>query len=140
MVRRKEPEVVYVERDNDSSVKWLLWGAAIGGALALLYAPRSGEETRRSLQRNLWKLRAMTEEKLDELVEQYVPGRGGRADSLLEEGEEEDETELDDVTDIAEAEERPRGRSARAELEQRLAQARARRRAVSAEDDEEPLA
>ena len=75
-MRRKEPpEVVYIERGGDASAKWLFWGACLGAGLALLYAPRSGEETRRVLQRRLWKLRAMTEEKVDELVEQFGPRR-----------------------------------------------------------------
>jgi len=69
--RKGGREVVYVERGGDASAKWLFWGAVLGAGLALLYAPRSGEETRRSLQRNLWKLRAMTEEKLDELTQQF---------------------------------------------------------------------
>src|SRR5436309_374874 len=59
MARRKQGrEVVYVERGGDASAKWLFWGAVLGAGLALLYAPRSGEETRRVLQRKLWKLLA----------------------------------------------------------------------------------
>ena len=68
---KQRREVVYVERGGDSSAKWLFWGALLGAGLALLYAPSSGEETRRNLQRKLWKLRAMTEEKLDELTQQF---------------------------------------------------------------------
>ena len=60
--RKRGTEVVYVERGGDPSAKWLFWGALLGAGLALLYAPRSGEETRRVLQRKLWKFRAMTEE------------------------------------------------------------------------------
>ena len=67
--------MVYVERGGDASAKWLFWGAVLGAGLALLYAPRSGEETRRVLQRKLWKLRAMTEEKLDELAQQFGGGK-----------------------------------------------------------------
>ena len=49
MARRKQGrEVVYVERGGDASAKWLFWGAVLGAGLALLYAPRTGEETRRS--------------------------------------------------------------------------------------------
>jgi gas vesicle protein len=33
--------------NNGSSVGWFLVGAAIGAAIALLYAPQSGERTRR---------------------------------------------------------------------------------------------
>ena len=47
--RTKGTDVVYVERGGDASAKWLFWGAVLGAGLALLYAPRSGEETRRVL-------------------------------------------------------------------------------------------
>lgn len=130
MPRRSKREVVYVERGADASAKWLFWGAVLGAGLALLYAPRSGEETRRVLQRKLWKLRAMTEEKLDELSQQFGAGK----EALDELGDEEDELDEADEVPL-----RPRssGPSAREELERRLAEARARRRAVG---DEEPLA
>ncbi len=59
---RKQREVVYVERGGDTSAKWLFWGALLGAGVALLYAPGKGEDTRRNLQRKLWKFRAMTEE------------------------------------------------------------------------------
>jgi gas vesicle protein len=36
-------------QDNGSKVIWFLAGAAIGAAVALLYAPQSGEEVRRYL-------------------------------------------------------------------------------------------
>src|SRR5688572_32608027 len=75
---RQRREVVYVERGGDTSAKWLFWGALLGAGLALMYAPTSGEDTRRNLQRKLWKLRAITEEKLDELTQQL----GGAQDSL----------------------------------------------------------
>jgi gas vesicle protein len=122
---------VYVERGGDSSAKWLFWGALLGAGVALLYAPSSGEETRRNLQRKLWKFRAMTEEKLDEISQQL----GGARDSL--------QGMLDDEEDDAELDEMPAsyGRSkasAREELERRLADARARRRSPA--DLEEPLA
>src|SRR3954462_11232027 len=89
MRRNQGREVVYVERGGDSSAKWLFWGSLLGAGLALLYAPSSGEETRRNLQRKLWKLRAMTEEKLDEFTQQF----GGAKDSLeglMDEEEDED--------------------------------------------------
>ncbi len=35
--------------DNGSKLVWFLTGAAIGAAVALLYAPASGEETRKYL-------------------------------------------------------------------------------------------
>ena len=127
-------EVVYVERGGDSSAKWLFWGALLGAGVALLYAPSSGEETRRNLQRKLWKLRAMTEEKLDEITQQF----GGVKDSL--EGvmdEEEDEENEGDLEARGFHGRSPRS-SPREELERRLADARARRRSPA--DLEEPLA
>src|SRR3954451_8978967 len=93
MRRKQQREVVYVERAGDSSAKWLFWGALLGAGVALLYAPGSGEDTRRNLQRKLWKLRAITEEKLDEISQQF----GGAKDSLegLMEEDEDDETDGD---------------------------------------------
>jgi hypothetical protein len=134
MVRRKGGrEVVYVERGGDASAKWLFWGAVLGAGLALLYAPRTGEETRRVLQRKLWKLRALTEEKLDELAQQFSSGR-----EALQDLAEDDEDELDDLGEPPPLRPRSSGPSARDELERRLAESRARRRAVG--DLEEPLA
>jgi hypothetical protein len=134
MARRKQNrEVVYVERSGDSSAKWLFWGAMLGAGLALLYAPRSGEETRRHLQRRLWKLRAMTEEKLDELAQQFGSGREALTDL-----DDEEEDGLDEPDDLPAMRPRAGGTSAREELERRLSEARARRRAVG--DLEEPLA
>jgi len=136
MRRKQGREIVYVERAGDSSAKWLFWGAALGAGLALLYAPRSGEETRRVLQRKLWKLRAMTEEKFDELAQQFGGGK-----ELLPELDDEDEDDLFGLPEAPAA----RGRaaagstgSAREELERRLAESRARRRASG--ELEEPLA
>ena len=132
MRRKQQREVVYVERGGDSSAKWLFWGAMLGAGMALLYAPSSGEETRRNLQRKLWKLRAATEEKLDEISEQF----GGARDSLRGMVEEEDE-ELEDEEGPA-SYGRGTKPSPREELERRLAEARARRRSPA--DLEEPLA
>jgi hypothetical protein len=133
MVRRtKGREIVYVERGGDASAKWLFWGAALGAGLALLYAPRTGEETRRVLQRKLWKLRAMTEEKLDDIAQQFGGGKEGLEDLA------DDDDDFDDAGEAAALRPRAGGASARDELERRLAESRARRRAVG--DFEEPLA
>ena len=132
MRRKQGREVVYVERAGDASAKWLFWGALLGAGVALLYAPSSGEETRRNLQRRLWKLRAMTEEKLDEITQQF----GGARESFQGMLEDEDE-DLEDEEGSGRY-----GRSSkpspREELERRLAEARARRRSPA--DLEEPLA
>jgi hypothetical protein len=129
---RPRSEIVYVERSGDASAKWLFWGALLGAGLALLYAPRSGEETRRLVQRRLWKLRAMTEEKLDEFTQQ-LGGRGRR-----EEPHEDEADELDPES-YGNGPGRTSGGTARQDLERRLTEARSRRRAAAA-DIEEPLA
>jgi gas vesicle protein len=134
MRRKQQREVVYVERAGDSSAKWLFWGALLGAGAALLYAPGSGEDTRRNLQRKLWKLRAMTEEKLDEISQQF----GGAKDSLHEMLEDEDDEELEGGTEGQGRYMRGAPPSPREELERRLADARARRRSPA--DLEEPLA
>lgn len=134
MRHKQGREVVYVERGGDASAKWLFWGALLGAGIALLYAPSSGEETRRNLQRKLWKFRAMTEEKLDELTQQF----GGAKDSLQGLMEDEDEEELEGETESRGYQGRSQGSSPREELERRLADARARRRSPA--DLEEPLA
>lgn len=35
--------------ENDNKLGWFLAGAAVGAAIALLYAPKSGKDTRRFL-------------------------------------------------------------------------------------------
>jgi gas vesicle protein len=59
--------------DNGTKVVWFVAGVAIGAAIALLYAPQSGEVTRR-------KIRRRTEEGREAL------SAGGR--DLLEKGRE----------------------------------------------------
>jgi gas vesicle protein len=133
-MRHKGKEVVYVER-GDSSVRWLFWGALLGAGLALMYAPRSGEETRRVVQRRLWKLRAMTEEKFDEIAQQF----GGTRDSLRDMDDEDlDEDQPFESRAVSSARGRSTGSTAREVLERRHAEARARRRVSG--DIEEPLA
>lgn len=144
MIRRKQhaPEVVYVDRGGDSSAKWLFWGACLGAGLALLYAPRTGEETRRVLQRRLWKLRAMSEEKIDDLVQRIGTKAedlaGGLTDDPYADDDEFEETEEFDEPEAGSGFSAP---TARQELEERLEQARARRRSPRPlPGDEEPLA
>lgn len=123
----KGREVVVVER-GDASAKWFLWGALAGAAIAVLYAPATGEQTRRGLQRKLRKLRAMAEEKVDELVDELGTRRDRAADWVEDAAEElfeDDEEELEVVA-----------ASPRAEVEARLAQARSRRRGVAEPDED----
>ncbi len=131
-MRDREREVVYVQRGGDVSAKWFLWGALAGAAVALFYAPATGEQTRRGVQRRLRKLRAMAEEKMDELTEQ-LGDRRQRVEEWLEDAEEVLEVDDEGFGD----EEEEVVPTPRAELEQRLARARSRRRGVADASEEQ---
>ena len=115
-----ERGVVYVERES-GSVKPVLLGLLLGLGLGLLFAPQSGEQTRRGLNRRLRKFRALAEETVDELSERFT-GSHRVAQGNNDEAEEEEPVE--------------REASVRDDLERRLSAARARRRAA-AEDEEQ---
>jgi gas vesicle protein len=118
MGRNGDRDIVYVERGGDASAKWFLWGALLGAGVALFYAPSTGEQTRRSVQRRLRKLRAMAEEKLDELGETLGAGKRKVVDEF-------EDAALDAGDAVEEGLE-----SARSSVERRLEAARARRRAA----------
>ena len=141
MARRDDDdEIVYVRDEGGSGIKWFLAGAAVGGVLALLFAPQSGEQTRRLIRRKARDLRTMAEDGLDDLGYRFEEGK----ERVREEAERVKDAVRDRVDDVRErahdAREAVRGagHSAREELERRLADARTRRRAAAMADDEEP--
>jgi gas vesicle protein len=140
MARHEEDEVVYVKEDGGSAVKWFLAGAVLGGGLALLFAPQSGEATRRQLKRKARDLRDLAEDGLDELGDRFEEGK----ERVREEAERVKESVRERVDDVRERAAdtagavRSAGHTAREELERRLADARGRRRAAAMADDEEP--
>jgi gas vesicle protein len=82
------------ETDNTSRVVWFVAGAAIGAAIALLYAPASGEVTRRKLRRTAEEGRSKLveggKEMLDRGRDLYDKGRkiADEAAELFERGRE----------------------------------------------------
>lgn len=145
-MKRKPEGVVLVERDG-SSVVWFLIGGALGAGLALLFAPHSGDHTRRVVGRRLTKLRDAADQALSDLKEAITPEEPVHRSLGGEESEEdEDDLEAPGVSGAKQtsgAEPPPRRRGvagARRELEQRLAEARARRHKALADEDEEPVA
>jgi len=59
--------------DNTSKVMWFIAGTAVGASLALLFAPASGEETRRKIRRSAERSRDQIADRSRDLMEK---GRG----------------------------------------------------------------
>jgi len=64
MTQRDETSHIIIEQDRGSSVVPFLLGALLGAGVALLFAPRSGEETQAELRARASKLRDAAEVKL----------------------------------------------------------------------------
>jgi len=132
-----DTEVVYLVRD-DSSLTYLFVGAAIGAAVALLFAPSSGVETRRSLKRRAGQLKALAEERVDDIEDRVSEGTA-KLKTRVRGAVDEARTSASEVGDAIKSV----GTSARDELEKRLADSRARRRGSAvreADEEEEPVA
>lgn len=139
MAKKNNRGLVVIERGGSGSgVLWLLLGGAIGAGLGLLLAPHSGKKSRELLAERLKSLKASAEETLEELSEEEDE------EELLEPDDEhpaaEPEAAGEDEDDQPELEPRRSTPTARTELEQRLARARARRHRALVEEDEEPVA
>jgi gas vesicle protein len=124
-MRNDDRDVTYVEQDGGSTAKWFVLGALVGAGLGLLFAPQSGERTRRDITRRANKLRRDAEERFEEVVDE-VETRGRKAKERVEEWAED---VADEVREGRRSIERT-ANSARDELERRLSDARARRRAA----------
>jgi gas vesicle protein len=134
-MRNSEHDVTYVEQDSGSTAKWFLFGALLGAGLGLLFAPQSGERTRRDISRRARKLRREAEERFDDVIDE-VETRGRKVKAQVEEWVEDVGEEVREGRRTLER----TANSARDELERRLADARARRRAavdVADEDDDD---
>lgn len=135
-MRRPTRDVVYLEREGGGGLKWLVVGAALGAGLALLFAPKSGRELRRELGRGIKGMRELADETLDELRDEF--GSEDHARRSLDDAASAGDDDLPEPP--RKHEERPRMAAAREELERRLEAARARRRRVEPDPDEEPVA
>ncbi len=127
MSEHREPSVVVVER-SDSGLGGFLFGLAFGAGLALLLAPNTGEETRRQLKNTGRRFRAAAAEKAEDLQEALSAGFERTRDRVDE--------ELGNVREVFD--EKREGakqavdagkaavRSARSELERRLAKSKSK--------------
>lgn len=122
--RHDDRPVIIIEKSGGIGV--LLAGFAIGAGLGLLLAPRSGEETRRMLGEKARQARDVAEEKFDDLQEAFEDGYE-RTKASIEEGlasaRRRVTTKREDVRRATDAG-RAAVRTARDELERRLAESR----------------
>lgn len=134
--RTKEQPVVVIERD--SGIGSFIVGIAIGAGLALLYAPMSGEDTRRELKNRGRKLRATAAEKAEHLQEMFSNGYE-ETRTRVEEGFSNARRVVEDKRDGARDAVRA-GRaavhSARDELERRLSDRRTARAEEEGDDED----
>jgi gas vesicle protein len=77
-MRRRRPyndEVPYivVERQEDTGLGSFLWGALVGAGIALLFAPRSGRDTRESITQGALRLKDVAEDTV-RTVQESVTG------------------------------------------------------------------
>lgn len=137
MDRRDDGPVVVVEREG--GVGAFLFGIVLGAGLALLLAPRSGEELRRELRNQGRRLRATASEKAEDLRE-VLSGGYEETKLKVEQGIRSARDAIEDKRDGAkEAVEAGKAavHSARDELERRLADARAARGRRDPEPEDE---
>ena len=133
----EEPYIVIEKRG--SSLGAFLWGAVAGAVTALLFAPRSGEETQEELREKSRRLRDQAEEKFAELrgsVEQTVE----KARSDVAERVERARSEMDERRHQAEEALRAgkeAARRARGDLERRVSESKAAYRASVEDRDAE---
>jgi gas vesicle protein len=130
--------VVIVER-SEGGLGGFLLGLAVGAGVALLFAPRTGEETRRQLKNTGRRLRSAATEKAEDLQE-ALGGGYERTRDRIEEGL---ETARDTIGEKREtARDAVRAgkaavKSARSELERRLSESKAARATARAGATEE---
>ncbi len=139
MRRHADRDVIILEDEGSSGLVWFLLGAALGAGAALLFAPTSGEEARDRIRRGARRLKDSAEDAFDELRDEV----GELTDRAVEKVDEARAAVKGVAEDLKEGADTVRRRSsanaAREELERRLAEARARRRQAS-EEDQEPVA
>lgn len=141
MADRQDQPIVVVEKKG-SSTGAFLFGAALGAVAGLLFAPRSGEETRQELEEGAEKVRRDAEERLTELrqeVEQAYDRARQQMKSRLQGARSELEGRGKQAEDVFRAG-RDAAREAREDLQRRMDEAKATRRAELAEEGEEVMA
>lgn len=117
---------VVIEK-SEPGIGTLLMGIAIGAGIALLFAPKTGEETRRDLQRRARKVSDQAQDLVSEVT--------GSVSQTIQSAREKVETRIDSTRSAVELKRRQvsnavdagrqAARQARVELEQRIAETKA---------------
>jgi gas vesicle protein len=119
------PYVVIEKRSGGLGT--LFVGLAIGAGLALLFAPRSGAETRQQLRRRAERMRDAAENAVDEVtgtVQDTFEAARQRVEEKIDAARDAIETKRDQVQRAVDAG-REAAQQARADLERRLAETKA---------------
>jgi gas vesicle protein len=103
------------EQDGSNALPWFLLGLGVGAALALWFAPQSGEDTRATVRKRLQSLRDVAEEQFEDAREAVVDGLGRAVEAVAGADEDAEEDQGSHPT-------------AREALQRRLRAARARSR------------
>lgn len=111
MKDRDEVPYIVVQRDSGSSVGSFLVGALLGAGVALLFAPRSGEETQRDLKERAIRFRDAAEDRVKDAQRQI--------EERMEQARVELMARVDAVRDAVDSG-REAAREARGELEEKL--------------------
>jgi gas vesicle protein len=121
----QEPYVV-IEK-SEPGVGTFIAGLAIGAGLALLFAPRSGEETRRDLERRAKKIgnqaQDLVSEVTESVTEKFQEAKAG-VETRIDSARSAVELKRRQVTNAVDAG-RAAAQQARVELEQRIAETKA---------------
>jgi gas vesicle protein len=117
---RDEVPYIVIERDSGGGVGSFVLGALVGAGLALLFAPKTGEETQDEIRERARKLRAAAEERVREAQRQL--------EDRLDDAREGARNKYDDVREALETG-RTAAMDARGDLQEKLAQSKAAYRA-----------
>lgn len=124
-------EVPYIIVEKSGNLGAFLWGAVAGAVVALLFAPKSGEETQEELKEGARRLKDDAEERITELrrelEEGYERARTDLSQRLEEAREEVRERRLQAEEALKAG--RDAARRARGDLERRVAESKAAYRA-----------
>jgi len=117
---QEDVSTVIIERETGGGAGSFLLGALVGAGLALLFAPRSGEETRQELEQKARDLKMSAEERVREAQRQL--------EERLDEARAGVQSRVDNVREAVESGRRAAS-EARHELEDRLDRSKAAYRA-----------